>query len=712
MKFVIYFIFFYQVHSQYINSVCLFVDRNFGDYHEYHCKASEKISPDKECLYLFPKSFDYPELHQNSTEMTRLKISECELKHIKKCLKSYKYLNSLDISFSELPSFESFLEHEYLKKFNASHNNLLDIPSDFFKKTSEINEIDFSYNRLETLHSRLFENLIDLEYIDLSFNFLKHEIDSMFHDCTKLKTVHLENNTFYYVPMVNADEVYLSWKYYFQFVDSTENDKKIHVVLNNEKDGFFRKSNEIIELHCNEQSFEDLNSFESNRIMNVPELLQCFTSSLTWLNISGNFVGKVNLTTFQHLSLDSLYLSNTHLEEFDLVVLENQTGLWTLDISNNNLKYLKNANVLANLQHVHELFVGNNQLNNIPEILQHLNPSLHVLDLSNNVVGSNIETIFEKFTDLIKLYLKNTSLYNFDSGQFHKLQLTTLDVSENDLGDCNFSSFSSTLSKLTKFYAADCNIGHKLEELITFFNPSIETIDLSKNPILSDNRTIRLKLTRKHYSYRFHIRPGELQLNISYNNIEKVIFPPSLTENTTNYFFECLSVLDLEGNDLMELEEIDRFPWLGSIGISKNRFSCEYLEKFKLKWPKFSFIGNEMHQKHKICTTYMKSIWLHIFLVAIGTLAVAIIVVVLCLYRRSFKRTIYQSPEGPETIAETHIELTDNENTDNQEEIEEPVYAEIAEDDHHYDHLHDDALPISFINHYHNVLLMRQAPGQ
>lgn len=91
----------------------------------------------------------------------------------------------------------------------------------------------------------------------------------------------------------------------------------------------------------------------------------------------------------------------------------------------------------------------------------------------------------------------------------------------------------------------------------------------------------------------FHQRKLET-LDISYNQLKVVDFT-LLLRNFIN-----LKTLNLEGNDLTEVKTLTNvyFPNLMNLGISRNRFSCDYLVKFLLQWPHLHIIYNPSDQMH------------------------------------------------------------------------------------------------------------------
>lgn len=118
------------------------------------------------------------------------------------------------------------------------------------------------------------------------------------------------------------------------------------------------------------------------------------------------------------------------------------SGLELLDLSSNDLA-IRNASALfAPLKNLQSFNIGDNHLNNIPEILQALPLNIMTLDLSFNYVGELSLTTFQRFTNLQFLNLSHTNLSNFGFNTFyHQTNLQKLDLSYNNLKQIDFHLF-------------------------------------------------------------------------------------------------------------------------------------------------------------------------------------------------------------------------------------------------------------------------------
>lgn len=146
------------------------------------------------------------------------------------------------------------------------------------------------------------------------------------------------------------------------------------------------------------------------------------------------------------------------------------------------------------------------------------------------------------------------------------------------------------------------NISSMLEEVST----QLETLDLSiifvgkleTSTFYNFGNLKRLFLSRSnlsHFQFEtfYHLRNLEV-LDISYNNLNEIDFYLFIRT------FHNLISLNLEGNNLMNIDSLKRscFPKLTLLGISKNRFSCNYLISIFLEWHDIKFIDNPSNQTH------------------------------------------------------------------------------------------------------------------
>lgn len=599
---------------------------------EKYCNNFNGILPTK-CVETFNPRID-------SCQVDRLKIGGCGGDIVWKTLNSFKSVRTLDISNSAYKILNwldaSNFDLKRLQKFNASHNELTYVRK-LLVNANALIEVDLSYNKLNAIdtnsfghHDKLekvnlshneltfmaldaFKGVRNLKFIDLSDNFFREVPGLPFS--YSIKTINLERNPIFYLncPQTNSAMVYLTWSSVLSFYgDGSCDGLQMNIISDSKFDGL-STAEANYKMYCNPYSFKRLYTFIAGRnaFTNVTILLPYLTALVTNLNLSGNYVGGVNSTTFELFDrLMILSLSDTMLSNFDFQVLRNQNyRLKSLDLSNNGLKHIDNLLYLAKFYSLTNLIVAGNRLNNTRELIQNLRSPILKLDLSENYVGSLDATTFERISSLetLKLHNTNLSIWNFDA--FEVLtNLQYLDISKNNLTLVNASDFKmlTKLRQLINLNVANCQL-RNVSDVIRALGSTIKELDVSGNSIgtLQANtfQTLsHLEHLNLSHANILHFNFVQLKnltdlriIDISYNKLQYANFEQLPTG---------LKNLYLEGNDLTEIEKIttSRFPLLESLSISKNQLSCLTLRKFIPIRKRLYLIGNSLDQKHgKYC---------------------------------------------------------------------------------------------------------------
>lgn len=306
-------------------------------------------------------------------------------------------------------------------------------------------------------------------------------------------------------------------------------------------------------MEINKEAFTGLNelrllNLSDNNIWTLPSSPFCSLSSLSILNLSGNFLqdfldlGFANtVITSCRLPLKSLDLS---FNSFSRLISEafSQIGakLESVNLSNNNLNVIDDT-ALSGLTGLTKLNLANNQLVAIPPRLfggddqSRCCVYLQELHLQNNSLSGLAPGVFDGMKHLLVLNLSRNALSDdwLTPNIFHSLmRLVALDLSHNRLNALN----------------------NKLLKPLT----SLQLLDLSHNQI----RTLAPNLFA--YQYNLH------SLRLSFNNIE-VLHPRSLSG------LSVLGSLSLDNNQLSS--------------ISKDTMqNCTSLTDFQLQFNRFTEI--------------------------------------------------------------------------------------------------------------------------
>lgn len=554
----------------------------------------------------------------NKSKVTHLKAGGCGDNQTKRLVDEMPQLRSLDISYSGIVSLNTLnLTNGHLMKVNASYNRLSEIPRSFFANIPNVTEVDFSHNNLH--------GIIDLpdtlNYIDLSYT----KISSIYQDFNDLSKTH--DYSFYtlllkgnpirafdwkILPLVKSGySMHISWKQITEFKIWTYIYKPIVVVTNSSDEGFLHTTDGKIELHCRENSFENIKRFEliDNIVENPTDIVSCLGPSIEYLTFSGKFGKKLNSTSLtRFINLKELCLRDAEFAEFDFNILKHMTKIEYLDISRISFERIGNISSVEHAKHLIHLNVAENDLECTPDLLQYVSASITTLNLQGNYVGKLHTASFEKLVNLEYLYLANTSLVLQNLKPFEPLKkLIKLDISQNNLDNINYTSTLSSLENLRTFQATDCKI-RNASQIFKLFEKSryLSKLDLSGNFFLGElNAKILngfeelqyLNLSNTNLStVDFGILEHKLNLqllDLSNNQLESVDFSAVLS---------YLNTLHLEGNHLSKIDDFtsSHFSQLTSVSISKNEFSCAYLIAFvahlRREWPLLKFINNPWEQ--------------------------------------------------------------------------------------------------------------------
>lgn len=551
---------------------------------------------------------------------------------------------SLSGSKQNLVSLEHFhVISSTLELFDISDNQLMEIPFGYFKNTPNIRVIDLSFNefkdiisstfaganrltaiflsnnRICDIHAESFVNLLHLEFVSLKNNCIK-VLNYEFSDQKRLNTLHLEKNAI--ESLTGSDlildgrvrNVHLSWNQ-VKYLHLPEGNQ-FNAILDSHFESIHQTSNHQYEIHCKHQSFSTLVEFKASPKSsdNVLQLLQCLNGpSVKSLDLSGNIIGQLTKGSFNRFdSVKQLYLRNVQLTNFDFDVLKNNRHIRSLDISFNNLTSVQNPSILKYMSMMNEFYAVGNQLNNTSEIMEYLNPSIEILDLSDSKLNMNSK-LFQSFTKLKHLALKNTSILSIDFDPFREMRnLIHLDLSDNDFSNINFQILSTTLGNLEVFQCADCKITN-ISNVIQFLGKKLTELDLSGNVVDSVvfngshlNNLECLILRRMNFK-TIEIKPqltmNKLEhLDISYNRLQKVdlVFLPTDIEE-----------VNLEGNEISQIDFVaSHFPRI-TLKIANNCLHIAHLERmmqnkrnlFKDNWwnqNKCEFEPNAINQERNV----------------------------------------------------------------------------------------------------------------
>lgn len=576
------------------------------------------------------------------------------LEHFHVISSTLELFDTSDNHLLEIPA-EYFMKTPNIRVIDLSFNELMEIKSSTFAGANQLTAIFLSNNRIRDIDAESFVNLAHLEFVSLKNNRIK-VVNFQFSDKKSVNSLHLEKNPI--ESLIGSDlifggrvkSVHFSWNHvkYLQLPEG----KQFNAILNGSLEGIHHTSNHRYQIHCKHQSFSKLVEFKATpkSCDNLLELLQCFNGpAVNRLDLSSNVIGQLPKASFNRFYfVKQLYLRDVQLTSFNFDVLKNNRHIRSLDISFNGLTSVLNPSILKDMSSLNEFYALGNQLNNTSGIMEYLNPSIEILDLSDSILDVNSK-LFHSFTKLKHLALKNTSISSIDFDPFKEMRnLIHLDLSGNDFSNINLDILSTTLGNLEVFQCANCKI-RNISNVIQYLGKKLTELDLSRNMVdyvvfdashFSNLECLNLRrMNLKTIEFKPQ-RPIEKlkHLDISYNRLQTVdlTFLPSDMED-----------VDLEGNDLIQIGfSASHFSRI-RLKIANNCLQLAYLEQMQQK--KHNLFKDD-YWNQKFCVLKLSNSSdeeqndSHNVNIYVGTgtiifIVMAIGICIVCMVRRSRKNT-------------------------------------------------------------------------
>lgn len=270
--------------------------------------------------------------------------------------------------------------------------------------------------------------------------------------------------------------------------------------------------------------------------------------------------------------------------------LINYPNVRVLDLSFTRFKHLKfNQSVSSNFTSlIHTFNMSHNILSEMPHFTFTMMPKMKAIDFSYNNIRELNQSDFYGADELTIINFSHNILTFLRNEIFSMVQnLEFLDLSSNRIQTID-NDFINKNPKLKVLNLRDNQL-QNIPVLLKKLGPNLEILDLSQNSVMELKSEMFNKLTNlqnlnlsranistlEENSFSDHLNLRTLDL--SYNSLTKAI----LSKNTSN-----LSQLNLEGNHLKEIDNITpvNFQNLTSFAISRNYFSCDYLEMYLRQW--------------------------------------------------------------------------------------------------------------------------------
>lgn len=441
--------------------------------------------------------FDSSTLREMST-LKYLDISNCNLNHVKypvvlgwmSFTEFYAGGNQIGNAFEILQFIGSGIKH-----LSLSQNFIGKINESTFSRLTNLESLFLSDTRLEITKNALnpFDKLASLQRLDISrnnfqtvnFTLLSRTLNNLTYlDVSKIQTANAEDiikclgspifyldlsgnfighlNASVFDGLPNLQELYLRDTHLSIFDSNPFEALNALLYL----DISYNKLNgiRIPEFQKTFAKLEYLN-VSACQIENAFEIIKVLTQSINILDLSGNYIGHLNATTFVKLNdLNELLLGNTNLTFGTINPFIHLRRLHFLDISYNRLGFFNFSQLSITLRQITGLSVAGCQIKHISHIIKLITRSYSYLDLSSNTHDHNsLES--EQF-----LTFNFVQLRNF-------IDLKFLNISHNRLGILNIPS------KIDNLKTLDLR-GNELTEIINlneFHFPNLKSLAVTQN---------------------------------------------------------------------------------------------------------------------------------------------------------------------------------------------------------------------------------------
>ncbi|CAL8100961.1 unnamed protein product [Orchesella dallaii] len=318
----------------------------------------------------------------------------------------------------------------------------------------------------------------------------------------------------------------------------------------------------------------------------------------------------------------------------NLQVLDNKrlvtSGLWRLEIKENNLNYVADDAFIGLSKFLSELDLQCNQLTNIPtNALRRLSKpgKLKILDLGYNKITDVNKDDFGGLTSITRLGLSANMISYIEEDAFTSLpRLEKLDLSDNSIQFIHNNAFTSLSRSLMLLY-----LQNNLLQKIPFQGLSsleLKTLDLSNNLITTTfdiffEKKLNVGILKLNYNRISSVPPFAFQnfrrassVSLAFNPIDSLVddaFKDAEIEelDISNCFIRevqpkafrglenTLISLDMSSNNITELpfELFSNFDRLRHLNLDQNRLKInpDGLDNFRLfTLYRFSIVGDMM----------------------------------------------------------------------------------------------------------------------
>uniref|UniRef100_A0A1L8D9Y6 Uncharacterized protein n=2 Tax=Nyssomyia neivai TaxID=330878 RepID=A0A1L8D9Y6_9DIPT len=207
------------------------------------------------------------------------------------------------------------------------------------------------------------------------------------------------------------------------------------------------RSGKLIEAYVSVKSTTELLDLSHNAISTLNNNAFYYVPIVMNLTLAHNAIHTIFLDAFAGLPhLKMLNLSHNHLETFDTRILEKNTNLLTLDVSENNFINLNGEPFLISTS-LEELHMRNSKLVHLVELFNEL-PKLQRINLAGNLLFSVNPQSFFTLTGLQYVNLQHNSYLKCDSTLQNLIEWFTAKDIEYETFKCVFPKKNSMFERM------------------------------------------------------------------------------------------------------------------------------------------------------------------------------------------------------------------------------------------------------------------------
>lgn len=293
-----------------------------------------------------------------------------------------KKLGVVDLSYNQINRIDplTFNTDNKVTLLNLSNNLLVGFDNQTFAKFSQLEDLNLNSNLIVDIPDGLFDNLIQLRYLNLGNNLVKQLKCSAFCYLINLKTLDLTRNK---LQAFDANCI-RSEKSFALFIEANELQ---HLHLSRNVSEINASANNITKISIMENDLSNMTVFNisKNKVENIVEVIEQFSSQLIILDVADSIIGKLNVSTFETFdNLEYLSLRNTNLSNIQYGTFHHQQKLRYLDLSGNYLKEINFGMLHWNSENLERLYLDGNYLDDLSNLTKANYPSLEYVSIDSN----------------------------------------------------------------------------------------------------------------------------------------------------------------------------------------------------------------------------------------------------------------------------------------------------------------------------------------